>query len=84
MMAEGGTRISQFSVKVGDYVRFSDIQIQTRYRDEWWKVTAINTNSRLGATAYELINAEGNTGRFSATRDVKVYRHPYSQNLATA
>jgi hypothetical protein len=84
MMAGGGTRISQFSVKVDDYVRFTDTNIQPRYRDEWWKVTNITNNRRLDTTTYELINAEGCTGRFTATKAVRVHRHPYSQKLATA
>lgn len=77
-MAVGGWRISQLSVLVGDYVRFNDINIQVHLRDEWWKVTGID------GTTFHLVNAAGRTARITPTRDVRVYRHDYSQGKATA
>lgn len=76
-MATGGWRISQFSVRVGDYVRFMEHNIQRRFSDEWWKVTSID------GTLINLVNHDGATSRIRPTRATRVYRHPYSQNKAS-
>lgn len=75
-MATGGTRISQFSVRVGDYVRIVGHMIQKRYGDQWWKVTAIE-GKRLA-----LINADGMVSSFTPSQYDRVIRHPYSQKQA--
>lgn len=75
-MATGGTRISQFSVRVGDYVRFMGHHIQTRYSDQWWKVTSIE------GKRFHLVNAKGATASFAPSQYDRVIRHPYSQDRA--
>lgn len=75
-IATGGTRISQFSVRIGDYVRIMSHMIQRRYSDQWWKVTDIK-GKRLS-----LINADGAVASFTPSQYDRVIRHPYSQKQA--